>query len=879
MNLSVFPVYSTNIFPLANDSKAGGQLMTEYNLTSRESVGTWEQVNYRIGPSFCHSKTDFKVTQQTDGAGTIISNTTLELSSGRAVINGHYIESLENVLIDLLDLNQKAKLEGTQALKGALTIGLRAMYSTEATMANAMMKDNKDEIYEGIQVVVLPSEQFKLPEDVPSNPDKVTAHIKLATFNFTNGAINTVVDNFPQRIQNTSAERIANVDKLVSDLYLTKNGLNPKKLYVFSGKGKDENNKDTWCEAQDSLVVWDRNPELTTEKSDLKQAQFGTSTKGYTQLYLPHKQVDGMTTTDGRAQYFKDRVVNLPLANYSAGTPGTVDKEYTNHIKQVAKQIQNIYRMPGGKQVGFVNDLTNPNIGEDPLYSLPVINTAWNIGDYVVVKYDGTLESTTIEGITAPATMYVVLPGLITKFKFLTKVSDSDVVPKSLTGIRLGNETGKFGDEINTTDWDVYSNYFVYKDMRGVPNVDYFVITIPTDEDNDKKYDKYYFTVSEAGDHEYSEPVWLTGQMTLATDSTIGGFYNVTDSNLDQGYVYLDESGHLVLLDYSLLRSGVLAYQLGSDYDSGSGLTAQEVQNGLDDYVNDRVAFGNADHIANAANPRIINVTINLTDEDTDTVITLKDIDSRFNTSVYLHITGTATSKCVINLLDCQKIRIDSNIGGKPTINLKRCCLYYDSNIIEYLNEIEGMSLWYEKFNEDDANLLVDNMTVRECDAPIIPDDLDYWNESTPNDNHFMFALQSITFGPDGNIIGCGLYVKNETSANISEGQFVIASEFTLPQGAGLTYPRNRLVKQIKVSGSFVNAYAIDSPTGLMVLDTNFTALTEAYNSYDTSKTCKGNVAFLVNARAVSNVTGLEIGQTVDGWESNAFHYFSGVVI
>ena len=64
-----------------------------------------------------------------------------------------------------------------------------------------------------------------------------------------------------------------------------------------------------------------------------------------------------------------------------------------------------------------------------------------------------------------------------------------------------------------------------------------------------------------------------------------------------------------------------------------------------------------------------------------------------------------------------------------------------------------------------------------------------------------------------------------------------------------------------------------------MVLDTNFTALTEAYNSYDTSKTCKGNVAFLVNARAVSNVTGLEIGQTVDGWESNAFHYFSGVVI
>ena len=54
MNISKFPVMSTNLFPATN-STAGGQLITEFNLKSRETVGTDPTVEYKIGPSYTHS--------------------------------------------------------------------------------------------------------------------------------------------------------------------------------------------------------------------------------------------------------------------------------------------------------------------------------------------------------------------------------------------------------------------------------------------------------------------------------------------------------------------------------------------------------------------------------------------------------------------------------------------------------------------------------------------------------------------------------------------------------------------------------------------------------------------------------------------------------
>ncbi len=871
MNLSVFPVASTNIFPLANDTKNSGQLMTEYNLTSRESVGTWESVNYRIGPSYCHSQRDFKVTQQSDGAGGITSTSILEITEGRAVVNGHFLEVLAPIAIDMLDLNARAKLEGTEPLKGRLCIGLRAMYSTLPTMAGAMMINNRDEMYEGVQVVILPKEKFKLPVDVPNQRDKVTAHIKLAEFNFMNGSINTLVDNYPERIQYVSSERIANINKLISNMYVSKLGLNPKKLYVFSGKGTDpKTGMDTWCESQDSLMVWDVNPRLTTQKQTVREAMFEINTKGKTQLHLPHKQVDGMTDTSGKSQYYEDKMIELPLANFSAGTAGTVDKNYTNHIKDIIQKFNHVMRLPNGKQVGYLEVL------DDREADLPPINPSWNVGDYILINQDNTLDIST-DGVKPPAVMYVVLPGIVSKYKFVKSVQNSTSVPSELKGIELDVDTRTADEEVNTSDSEIYNQYFdMTYEYRGIPNADYFLITKIID---DKNFTCYYFTPSEVGVRQYSEPVWVTGEIPFAQEDVIGGFYNVPESSLDNGYVVRNADGHLQLLDYGLLRSGTLAYQLGQDFKTVEGISASEIQQALDDYVNKRVAFANNNHMDTADDPLIINVTINVSEEEEEQTITLHEIDSRFNTCVYLHITGKATENCTINIADCQKIRIDSNIGGSPKINLYRSCLYYDANILESLNEIENISFWYQKYNDDDANLIVDNMTIRETDAPVIPDDLDYWNAKVPNDNHFMFALQSITFNGSGEIVGCGVYVKNETSANISEGKSVITSKFSLPQGAGLNYPRNRMTKQIKVSGSFVNAYPVDSPTGYMILDTNFSLLTEAYDSYSTEKTVEGTVAFFVDTQIVDNIVGLPVGTPIDAWESNAFHYFVGSTI
>lgn len=875
MNFNVFNANSTNLWPVANDTK-NGQLMTEWNLKSRETVGTNETIQYMCGPSYVHSERDFEVGVLTDGAGQIASSSTLQIAEGWGIVDGVFIQSLVPVTVDLLEINAQAQLEGLPPLKGRLSVGLRAMYATESMVAGTLRTYDSNEIYEGIQLVILPQDEFKLPIDVPTEQDQVTAHLKLADFNFVNGSVSSIVQNYPAKVQNVSAERVGNIEKLLSDIYVTKTGLDPRKLYTFAGKGTDDTTRmDTWCDSTGSLMVWDANPQAVDgATSSYKEATFAAQTDGRTVLIMPHQNVDGMTNTAGTYQHYADKKLELPLANYSQGTPGTVDRNYTNHIKEVQEQINNIYRMPAGKQVGFIDILNDRS-------ELPTLNNNWKVGDYILVRQDNTM-SENYTGTQPPSTMYVVLPGIISAYTYASKVDNSDQVPSDLTGIEIQRDTwdNTEGDlVVDTADPDNYGQYFdLSAGFRGQLNVDYFMIHVITGEDT---YTRYYFKVSATGNREYSSPVQVTAEFPLAQEEIIGGFYNVPETALDNGYVFRDETGHLILLDYALLRSGVLAYQLGEDFETAQGTTAEEIQANLDEYVNSRVAFPNANQIANADNPNVINITIDLSAEaaEDNPEINIYNIDSRFNTSVYIHINGSADENTVINISDCQKVRIDSNIGGTPVINLYRSCLYYDANVIDYLSTISNMTLWYERYEDDQPNLLVDSMTVTEVDAPVIPDDLDYWNPSAPNDNHYMYALHSITFGPDGTIVGAGMFVKNESTSNVQEGKSIITSTFTLPQGAGLQYPKSRLTKQIKITGSFVNAYATTSPQGYMVMNTSFSALTDATSAYDSNDYTEGVISFLTDAELIQSVTGLPLGTQLDCWQTGSFHCFKGVVI
>ena len=181
-------------------------------------------------------------------------------------------------------------------------------------------------------------------------------------------------------------------------------------------------------------------------------------------------------------------------------------------------------------------------------------------------------------------------------------------------------------------------------------------------------------------------------------------------------------------------------------------------------------------------------------------------------------------------------------------VNVYSSNLYYDAGVIDRLTVMQNVSLWYERFDEADPNLLVNDMTVRCLDEPIIPDNIEYWTVASPNDNHYSYALQSITFGPDGTIVGAGLYVKNNSTVNIAEGKSIISATFTLPQGAGLTYPKSKLTRQIKICGEFVQAYP-DGNTGYRVMDTKFTALTNASSIYDSTSNTEGVIAFYTDDR------------------------------
>ena len=876
MNFLTFGTAFTNIFPAAN-SKNGGQLATEFNLRSRESVGTHQSIDYMVGPSYVHSPSDFKVRVESDDSGSPVSYSVIEVMPGRGVVNGHYVETLQSMTVDLVEANASLRDRAMPPLKGKLAIGVRAVYATEQTIAGTILVENTNQMYGGLQLVILPEAELITPIDSPTDRSKVTAHLKLASFTFNNNRISGIVNFDEAKCQYISADRIANIDMMLSDEYVRKTGLNSKKIYAFAGKGTDPSTGyDTWEDVTDSLMVWDAVPQRTSETPAYTQATFVTGTNS-AYLLMPHKQVDGMIDDLGNPEYYAPRMIELPVASYGGNTPGIVNKQFTQAIKEISEKVEEFRTTLNGKQILYLSEKDSDTV-------LPPINPAWNNGDYILVGQDFTADEAA-DGVRAPATLYVVLPGVVSEIEFVAKVDNSDVPPVELTGACLGKITYNADDrdpEPSTSDDPTtYPVFFTDDDpIRGVPNTDYF-LAVYIDGSN---YSMYYYKVKAAGVRSYSTYVLLTGEIPLAQEDTIGGFLNVSTDYVDSGYVYRDEYGRLKLLDYQLLRSGVLAYQLGQDVTLPSGLSASEVQTYLDEYINQRVAFPSNTSLAVNTQPNMIHIYLYLTAEEGEQVINLYDIDSRFNTGVYLHILGDALPSTTLNIYDCQKIRIDNDIAGTPTINVYRSNLYYDPYVMNYIRGcvrddqeftgFEDIKLWYAMFDEGDPNLCVDNMTVSELDAPIIPDEIDFWNETEPNDNHYLTALHSITFDGSGNIVGCGLLVANNSTDNVDPGEKIVVGKFVLPQGSALSYPKACMTNQLKVTGTFVSAYYADETW--YTTNTSFSAITSTYDPYDMTETIAGNIAF----HSVTTLINAQVGATsIPVWETDTYHIFYGGAI
>lgn len=1294
MNFTTFPVATTTIFPIAN-SVSGGQLVTEYNLRTRDFVPSWSEITYDSASSYVHGKHDFDVRVQQDDTGTVLSNSTIEILPGTAILNGHYVKQEAYMVVDLLKANNDLRLRGLDPLVGKLGVGLRVYYSTESTMVGAMVPENDQDVYEGVQVVVLPESELKTPEDSPTDETQVTCHLKLARLTFLNNEIRDVV-NYDTKICYIDAERIENIDNIISGDYLSKGGINPKKLYVLAGKSINNTVRNTWCDATDSLFVWDKNPTRTQEKPSYDVAQFVTKTTGETSLVLPHKSIDGMQVTEddknpdyGKSEYYKSVELDLPVADFSTNTSGTVSAEYTKRVKDISSRVDKFFKLIKGKQVAYIETL-------DSLDQLPPINNNWSAGDYTLVDIDNYALNAegNPEYTRPPATMYAVLPGSVKAVKFFgTGAVNSNEVPEGLDGVQLGttverdtepitsktvvsdelklegtlgdsdivpnsvkyttpegivyednglgelvyseenndsegnpsvleadvksfdgldtqlftitketvnestgysiqangtyltvtkekpfklyfsdtlteyglfifvdtdnksqlsgtdiesivtsdktkrkirpveilctalilqelvegtnllsgvqelvnkvnsltdekNENGiphikelvdevikaletadadtavslaaelkdtvdrvfdsdtdknktvrtevdeakkavdaaaaddtssvqerieavnraydaldaflKVLDEdleelqelvdkvkqqvdatkvggtdysiygrvtayskdetsyvyvsenrdmqeqmwqimesgsmisvfnscyglsltqqdakrlketkyiinyedgsisglpmIGSASYDYYSNnilsdlleYFsVTNETHGVVNEDFFVYKYKMDDSN---YQNYYYVVSEEGSRTWSEPVWLTGTISLATTSRVGGFFNVPDTAQDGGYVRLTDEGYLQLIDYGLLRTGAAAYQLGEDIELSSGIASDEIQTYLDEYVNDRVAFPNSNQTSKAesasqsgstglsTHAEVINLTINISAEDEASTIVVQNIDSRFNGSVYLHITGTANSNNTIVLSNIEKLRIDQTLeydqADPPVILLQNCRLYYDPTVLNIIatcnskNNVTGMTnvtFWYERYEDTDANLVVNDMTVSEVGTPTITDALDFWNEKSPNDNHYHVALHSINFASDGTVCGVGLLVANDSTSNVYEGHVISASEFTLPQSGGLNYPEKLVTRQIKITGTFESGYQTDG--GYVLQSTSFSALTQAYDLYDNSTAISGSILFHVDVNIIdANFNGV----STEAWEPDTFHLFNGAAV
>ena len=921
MNFIAFYVSNTNLFPIAN-SHAGGQLLSEFNLRSRETVNTDPNVKYPIGPSFTHSDTDFEVTLETDGVGNPISTTAIQISAGRALVNGHYVESLIKLpAIDIVEANAALVAKGEEPMSGTLCVGLRAMYSTDATMSGSLLTETDGNMYAGIQVVILPKfgdlgKKFTLPSDSPDNEELVNAHLKLAEFDFLSGSIlsDSIIQN-PDRSACMSASRISNISDVITGEFITKDGLNPKRIYTFSGKGSDPSTGyDTWCDSTDSLIVWDRNPDLQDgQNPGVSQAQFQylnidlETGKDQTQLVLPHKQPEGMESSGGESQYYKDVKLNIPAADYVNNTGGVINKAYTENIKNIAYQVDKITlglaKCPNCKNmIKYIPQLNSRLWDEENQEtSLPEVDVRWNAGDYIIVGEDNTVGATLEDGSAIPSTMYIVLPPLVDTASYVSGNTDTKRHPDSsnLEGVELAYVrilkseaiedptkyyTGEFANYdifnlrvVSSTTNQITRNY------RGINGTDYFTLAV---EDDDTHAMKYYFytcvpssSVQDCG-YTYSDPIWITASTTLATTTNIGGFYNVDSSVLGGGYVHVNDEGHLQLLDYELLSSGVLAYQLGQDVTIASGNDIATIQSELDESVNQRVAFPNTEQAENAEDSNVINVTFTLQAGEDEAVqeLNLYDIDSRFNTSVYVHILGSANSYTTINISNCEKIRLDIQATGNFHINLYNSNLYYDSDVLQRLEIIEGLRLWYERYNTSQPNLIVDGMTVTVAEKPDTILNTEYWANNNPNDNHYSYALRSLTFNANGYVTGCSIFVTDTTTGNVDDGTYLAISEITVPQSLGFSYPVNRFNNQMKVSGTFVTCYPVDNPEAYLVKSTEFSALTYAYDGSDT-KYAKGQIAIHTTISHVSSVTGISAGTSIDAWESGKFHIFSGGVV
>ena len=536
--------------------------------------------------------------------------------------------------------------------------------------------------------------------------------------------------------------------------------------------------------------------------------------------------------------------------------------------------------------------------------STPINSTTGSADTSITNEYNNAIDTYT----NAVATLKRQVPS---RFVYGYELGTNDVT-------ELSSED-QLPDVYNSTVMidELYNSNVMVEGVRGVPGKDYFVLRYryPLFEPDstgvgyldpmtgqyypDIQYQVYrwvsvFFTlnlVTNKIELDTENPVVLSGGTPYAENERVGGFLNVDPSVLGGGYVSRDEAGHLRLNDFELLAAGTSAYQLGEDRTEGAGLDISELQEIFDQYVNQRIAWPNANQLYRASqnNLRTDVITINLNIGSTsEGVLNIFDLDSRFNTAVHLKISGSSTENVVLNITNCQRLRITLDQTSNPTILLKNVCLYYDSDILDRVASIEGLTLWYDRWEDTDPPLEVDGMTVVYQGQMEPKGTHEYWTQNSGNDSSYAYGLRQLTFASDGTIIGMGIAITDNTTSNVMPiGEAVFASTFILPQSIGLSYPVTKMTKQLKVTGDFITAYVSVNAgvSGYFIKNTTFTILTQKYLQYSNVKEfIQGVISFYTRTSFVADAAGVDPStliaysneKAIDGWGSGDYHIFYG---
>ena len=711
------------------------------------------------------------------------------------------------------------------------------------------------------------------------------------------------VTGTPGTVSKEYTDKIKNIGKKVEDLYTGIN-LNGKLRQVLDNLDDKKNLPSinpNW-NLDDYIIV----------AHDFTEVEDGDSREPST-IYIVVPNF--VTECDISQNYYyctpdnDDYKSSVDLGNSNIGMLSSSDmlKKIVEHVDKEGKP-------------DFLNDKQKSLIEKmikDKRFRLPVIDVTvtykykLNQSDDGYYSYSNNHKlvyiSTDVKGVTKPE-----------YWKYYDNAGDVDKAFSDLhnyslpTGIELNSY---IGDDAISSFESTYRNYKgkpSYSPKSAYIDADYFLITTSGDpiyydipyeviENNETKTktetvsckvdNRCYKIVTANQGNTWSQPIFLTSDLPYAQTDKIGGFKNVSDTDLDQGYVYRDDDGYLRLLDYSLLRSGVLAYQLGEDYEIPAGNSPEEIQTYLSEYINNRVAFPNSSQLLKASeyqtklnsgnasqlyNPEeIITLTLYLpetNDEQSAYNVNIENIDSRFGTAFRVYLDGNCGSDVTVNFRNCEKLKIDINPNCNATINIINCNLWYDSSILNKAANISELTLWHKKLLDTDLDLIVQGMNVSRVSEPTITTNLEFWKQSSTSDVHYNLFLSSLSFSKEGEVIGGSIGIACSVTKFVDDNKpLIVSSEITLDEDNSFTYPKSKM-NNMKISGQFLSSYDTSSDTdkSIMLIDTNFTFLI--------NKNSDGNVKSYMNAKVEgSSLDGVELAAT-EPWATGRYNYFGSCI-